>query len=142
MELILSAWVDGEPKPQPRPRAFSRGGHARVFDPGTAEGWKSQVALAVKPHLPVEVIEGPVTVQIIFFVGRPKSHFGAGKNAGRLRVPVRTYPTGKPDLDNYAKAIMDCLTQLRLWRDDAQVVELTTRKLYGGPGADIRVSAL
>ena len=46
MRRELSA--PGIPKGQPRPRAFSRNGHARVFDPGTAEGWKSAVAVAAQ----------------------------------------------------------------------------------------------
>ena len=68
--VILSARVFGDPKGQPRPRAFARGGKARVYDPHTAEGWKSQVAAAIAP--PVDRISGPVTVAINFYFARAK----------------------------------------------------------------------
>ena len=38
MTTPISFTVLGDPKGQPRPKAFSRGGHAAVYDPGTAEG--------------------------------------------------------------------------------------------------------
>jgi hypothetical protein len=40
----ISIFVHGEPKGQPRPRAFARGGMVRMYDPATAEGWKSAIA--------------------------------------------------------------------------------------------------
>ena len=57
-DRTISFSVDGEPKAQPRPKAFARNfgnkWQARVYDPGTAEGWKSLIAIAVKPHLPAQ----------------------------------------------------------------------------------------
>jgi len=41
-------FVSGDPKAQPRIRAFAINGHARVYDPGTAEGWKSLIAVAAR----------------------------------------------------------------------------------------------
>ena len=32
-------------------------------------------------------------------------------------------PTTKPDMDNLLKHLKDCLTQMRYWEDDKQVVE-------------------
>ena len=51
----ITVRVYGEPKGQPRPRAFAKpigGGKfsARVYDAGTAEGWKSQIAQAFRQH--------------------------------------------------------------------------------------------
>lgn len=40
----------------------------------------------------------------------------------------------KPDLDNLAKAVLDVLTQLGVWRDDAQVVSGSWEKLYHAVG--------
>ena len=40
-----------------------------------------------------------------------------------------TRPTGKPDLDNCIKLLMDGLNKLA-WLDDAQVVRLTASKRY------------
>lgn len=63
---------------------------------------------------------------------RPKSHFHAGKKrGGELREDAPIYCAKKPDVDNYAKAIMDALTDSGvIWMDDAQVVDINCRKLY------------
>jgi len=39
-------------------------------------------------------------------------------------------PTGKPDTDNLAKAVMDGCNEV-LYFDDAQIVALSIRKRYG-----------
>ena len=118
--------VEGNPKGQPRPRAFSRGGHARVYDPGTAEGWKSCIALAARPHLPSTPIAGAVSVDLAFWFARPKGH--TGKKGLKPSAPPDH--TQKPDLDNLAKAVLDCLTEIGMWVDDAQIVGLTLRKVW------------
>ncbi len=39
-------------------------------------------------------------------------------------------PKTKPDIDNLAKQVMDCMTKLCFWHDDSQVVELRITKRY------------
>lgn len=51
----------------------------------------------------------------------------------------------KPDADDAAKAVMGALTVLGLWRDDAQVVSLIMRKIFGSAtevGARVTVATL
>lgn len=36
--------------------------------------------------------------------------------------------TKRPDLDNIAKTLLDCMTDLNVWHDDSQVAELTLQK--------------
>jgi crossover junction endodeoxyribonuclease RusA len=137
--------VDGIPKAQPRPRAFSRGGHARVYDAGTAEGWKSQIAIAAKPFIPSEPLTMPLRVNLTFYMPRPKSHYRTGKHAGELRPDAPVWHTGKPDRDNLDKAVMDALTTLRMWGDDGQVCDGRIRKLYDtgeGPGCLVTILEL
>jgi Holliday junction resolvase RusA-like endonuclease len=130
--------VLGDPKPQPRPRAFSRGGQARVYDPGTAEGWKGAIALAARSHLPVEPLQGPVRVSIELRFRRPRAHYVAGKPERGLRPRAPALHTGKPDRDNCEKALLDCLTQLGMWHDDGQVCGGEVSKIYGdAPGARV-----
>lgn len=136
----LTVRVDGEPKAQPRPRAFSRGGHARVYDPGTAEGWKSLIAEAMRPNVPHEPITGPVEVSLVFEFSRPKAHFRTGKHSAELRPDAPEYHTAKPDRDNLDKAVLDVLTTLGVLKDDSQVCTGIISKRYGArPGATIRV---
>lgn len=150
LEVAPCAWsttftVAGEPKGQPRPRAFAMrmgGGKfsARVFDSGTAEGWKSCVASAAACHAPSSPVSGPVSVSLQFAFRRPKSHYRTGARASELRENAPRLHTGKPDADNLAKAVMDALTQLgTFWMDDSQVAQLFVSKSYG-PTPGVAVS--
>lgn len=142
----ISFFVSGEPKGQPRPRAFARkmGGKyvARVFDAGTAEAWKGAIAAEAAQHKPASPITGPVRLRLWFYLARPKGHYVAGKVERGLRDTAPLYHIGKPDADNLAKAVMDALTQCGwFWFDDAQVAVLTASKLYAdsGTGAQIEI---
>jgi len=136
-ELHSVIEVSGDPKGQPRPRAFSRGGHARVFDSGTAEGWKAQIALAARDHLPAAPLACPVRVDVEFYFRRPQRLMKKSSPAGHIPH------TARPDIDNCYKAAADCLTQIGFFQDDALVVEGTIRKRYtridSAPGALIEI---
>lgn len=133
MTPIVEFFARGLPKGQPRPRAFARkmGGKyvARVFDAGTAEQWKSQVAMAAELVRPDQPFAGPVSLALHFNFPRPKAHF---KGKGHLlKDSAPCFCTSKPDADNLAKAVMDALTQLGgFWKDDAQVTRLLISKSY------------
>ncbi len=145
---LITFFAPGEPKGQPRPRAFARkmGGKyvARVFDAGTAEGWKAQVALAAKPHRPPSPLTGPLAVELWFHFPRPKAHYRGGNPHRGLRPDAPHWHTGKPDGDNLAKAVLDALTQIgAFWRDDSQVAYLTIRKGYSEtPGCSVAIRQL
>lgn len=124
--MTIDVWIDGLPKAQPRPRAFARAGHARVYDPGTAEGWKGAVALALRPWAGKRV-GGPVRLSLLFSFLRPASH---RTGAGVLRKGAPVEHVSKPDADNLVKAVLDACTGIGIWRDDTQVVSLTAQKRY------------
>ncbi len=108
----------------------------RVYDPGTAEGWKGQIAIAARPFIPAVPWEGPVRVSVVFRLARPNGHYGRRKGEMYLKIDAPHYHTAKPDADNLAKAVLDCLTTLGLWRDDAQVCQLDTLKIYADSPQD------
>lgn len=140
-QFVAIFHVVGVPKAQPRPRAFARrmGGKfvARVFDAGTAEGWKSLVATEARSHRPAAPLEEPLSVELDFFLPRPKSR------SRKCDVQDAIACASKPDCDNLAKAVLDCMTQDGWWRDDSQVVRLVVEKRYHAigarPGASVRV---
>jgi Holliday junction resolvase RusA-like endonuclease len=141
---MIEFTVHGEPKAQPRPRAFARTfmvngrqvSSARVYDAKTSEGWKSEIALAVRPFIPKTPIAGAVAIEVDFIFERPKSHWG--KRGVRPSAP--THHVSKPDLDNLIKAVKDCLTVLRVWGDDSQVIAENLTKMYGDrPGARVKI---
>jgi Holliday junction resolvase RusA-like endonuclease len=141
MKEYCTIRVNGDPKPQPRPRAFARnmgGGKfaARVYDAGTAEGWKGQIALAAKSHLPATPLEMPLMVSLYFFLARPKSHY-TGK--GNLKPSSPSQPVNKMDCDNLAKSVLDALTQLGMWRDDGQITQLVISKSFTTSAAGVTI---
>lgn len=72
----------------------------------------------------------PVELELRFYIGRPKYHFGTGKNAGVIKERYRyAFPTGRPDLTNLQKLCEDALTGVA-WKDDDQVVAVDARKVF------------
>jgi Holliday junction resolvase RusA-like endonuclease len=126
--------VYGTPKGQPRARAFARNGLVRMYDPSTAEGWKSQIAEAMRPHLPAVPYDVPMRLDVGFYMPRPKAHFRTGKNAGILRDDAPVWFTARPDRDNCDKACLDTLTQIGFWKDDSLAVLGTIAKRYCNVG--------
>jgi Holliday junction resolvase RusA-like endonuclease len=127
--------VIGDPKGQPRPRAFARKVSintyvARVYEAGTAEAWKSAIALSARESgLDGVMMTGWVTFQMSCFFARPKAHFRSGKNSHLLKFACEeTRKVSKPDLDNLLKAATDCLTTLGAWKDDSQIVHAVVSK--------------
>ena len=88
----------------------------------------------VPPREPVFTGRTPVSLGMRFWVPRPRSHFGAGKNSHRVLPSAPLLPTSlrAGDLDNILKATIDALGDWAgapkntegpiLWRDDAQVI--------------------
>ena len=136
---MVSFRVHAEPKAQPRPRAFSRGGHARVYNPDTADGWKAAVTSAGASKRPEHPYDGAMSVRLIFYMPRPQ-------RLSRKCDPNGALPcTAKPDVDNLAKSTLDAMTEAGWWADDALVAELHVVKLYaakeGRIGALIEVAS-
>lgn len=119
----ISFFASGDPKPQPRARSFvlrGRGGKPilskygqpiiRVHEAGTAEAWKSQIALAAKEFVPMPPLQGPLCVDIDFRFSRPKAHFRAN---GDLKPSApHWFIQRRGDRDNMDKAVLDALTVL------------------------------
>jgi Holliday junction resolvase RusA-like endonuclease len=139
--MTIEVFVPGDPKPQPRPRAFSRGGKAGVYDPKTAAAWKQKIAYALRPwHR--QLLVGPVEVWLRFSLRRPNSHYNMKRLTLKKQAPE--YPLSKYDVDNLAKVPLDAATLMGVWRDDSQVVGLTVTKVYNDdnpPGLAIRIES-
>lgn len=75
--------------------------------------------LALKPHRPKEPSEVAIRLDVwlTFSIAAPKRLWG-------------TWKITRPDVDNYVKTLIDCMTQTGFWTDDAQVVDLRVRKTY------------
>ena len=119
------------PVPQGRPRFSRRRGRTRARTPIKSRLFKNELAdlatiLALKHQ--VTPLEGPLAVFAHFILTKPPS-------AIRKRSNKRPYPMVKPDLDNYAKAVLDALNGV-FWGDDGQITSLHLQKHYGEPGEE------
>jgi Holliday junction resolvase RusA-like endonuclease len=140
--ITISFFVAGEPKGQPRPKAFARGGHAAVYDPGTAEGWKLLVRAEADKAKPAAPFTGALSLRCEFYLKRPKGHYNS---KGVLKPTAPNFHIGKPDADNFAKAVMDALTNIgTIWGDDSQVSRLYVSKMYTTttPGCAITIAEI
>lgn len=73
----------------------------------------------LKPLRPKEPATGPISLTVIFYFDKksPKKDWGKFK-------------TTKPDADNCVKELIDAMTSVGFWEDDAQIADLHVRKYY------------
>jgi Holliday junction resolvase RusA-like endonuclease len=84
----------------------------------------------------------PIVVRVIFWLPRPKNHYGTGRNSGQLLPSAPRYHTGKPDVDKLARAVLDALRAAGVYRDDSQVAQLHCSKHYAdAPRLSMSVSS-
>jgi Holliday junction resolvase RusA-like endonuclease len=140
----LAFTVLGRPQPAGSKRAFRHRHANRIVVVDDAKGsrpWKQQVAGAAAAAKPDdELLAGPLVVELVFVLARPKGHYGTGRNATTVRAGAPARPITKPDVDKLSRAVMDACTGV-VWRDDAQVVDKRARKAYGSPErCEIRIA--
>jgi crossover junction endodeoxyribonuclease RusA len=141
---VITIEVRGLPAPQGSKRHV---GHGILVESSKAVGpWREAVRAETQRVLNGThsrwLDGGPVNVEITFGLPRPKGHYGTGRNAGKVRDSAPWYPHGRPDLDKLTRAVLDGLTAGGAWVDDAQVVCLTARKVYGSPGCRINLEGV
>lgn len=74
-------------------------------------------------------LDGPVRVEIVFHLLRPKGHFGKRG----LKPSAPKYPAVKPDGDKMVRCAWDALSGV-VFCDDRQVVEWPGGKVYAVDG--------
>jgi crossover junction endodeoxyribonuclease RusA len=143
-QVILDIY--GVPKPQGSKRAWVQGGRARMAESAgeALRTWREDVKQAALAALPADCpYAGPVWTELSFYMPRPLSHWGTGRNAGVLKPSAPDYAPTRPDIDKLVRATLDALKDAGVYRDDGQVVALHVAKYYvpqqRGPGAWILV---
>jgi Holliday junction resolvase RusA-like endonuclease len=144
----MTRWlrVRGIPQAQGSVRAFVAGGRAHVATEGNRTNsplgaWRTAIATEARREYGSEPApRGPVKLFAWLTWPRPLAHYRAGKPERGLRADAPLAKPSRPDVDKAARAILDALAGIA-YVDDAQVVELTVRKLWGdSPGAVIAIS--
>src|SRR3990172_9532179 len=128
----LTVYVPGEPAMKGSKTLGYSKKTGRTFcrEPRALYRWEQLVKSCALDQAPLlHLLPGPVTVACLFFLRRPKYHYGTGKNAHRLRPSAPEYPTSKHDNDKLQRAIMDGLTDV-LWSDDGVVVDVYSGKRW------------
>lgn len=142
----ISFFVPGVPRPAGSKTAFPfkrRDGSlgASVVDSCKhTKPWQAVVSGEARDIYAGPILTGPIQLELAFNFLRPKSHYGTGRNANRLKPSAPMHHTVKPDIDKLIRAILDALTG-PIWQRDQQVTYLTARKLYDvQPGATITIT--
>jgi len=107
--------------------------------------WRQDVKYAILEHLPFAAIQGAVSVEVAFFLPRPKGHYRTGANMAMLRESAPLRPAGRPDLDKLLRSTFDAIGESGCWGDDAQAVSIVAGKFYADgrpPGAVIDVEVV
>ncbi len=132
---MFSAIIPGTPQQQ---GSKNRNRYGAMYDANAnLPAWRRVAAHYLADHGPT--MTGAVIVAAEFTFPRPLSHYGTGRNAGRLKPSAPTHKTGKPDLDKLERALGDALTQAAVIADDALIVGWETRKIWGSGGIHVTV---
>ena len=116
--------INGDPIPQARPRFVRSRGIAYTPAQAGALSWMQQAKEQVKRKL-----AGALSMTCVFFFRRPKSHYGTGKNAGKLKDSAPEFCLLHKDVDNLVKFVMDNLNGLA-YNDDSQIVTVLATKKW------------
>jgi Holliday junction resolvase RusA-like endonuclease len=90
-----------------------------AFTPAKTRKAEGELRYFISQNNPT-LFTGAICVAIDFVLVRPAS----------VTAKKRPWPVTRPDIDNYVKGVMDAANGI-LWVDDAQIVTLLSRKLYG-----------
>ena len=97
--------------------------------------WRAAVMWQTENDYQSAPIIDPVCVEITFFFARPKSHYGTGKNADKLKASAPEHCTSSQlgDIDKLCRSTLDGLSVRsggNVIKDDSQVVRLNCEKRY------------
>lgn len=139
--MILQVSVLGNPAPQGSKTPWGTEANPRT------RPWRDTVAYDARTLMgSQEPMLGPLNLNVVFRLPRPKAHYRTGAHAGELKPDAPVWCPKKPDLDKLVRAVCDALTTAAVWHDDSQVATVHARKVYVSvgtqPGVDIIVQPL
>ena len=129
--------VRGLPAPQGSKRHIGHG--IMIENSKKIKPWRQDVRAAAIDHYEGDIIGRAVEVEIIFLFARPKSHFGTGKNANKLKQKAPEFVTSSAtgDIDKLCRSTLDGLSAKAggtVIKDDSLVVSLKAVKKYAKEG--------
>lgn len=115
-----------DPRPCPRPKIALRGKHPTAYYDKKYVVYKTELEEILEERWDQDPIDYPVVVTIICMAKRPKTT--------KLDHP-------KPDVDNYAKGVLDAMNSIVLV-DDYLVTRVECEKMWAPPGDPGRIHVL
>jgi Holliday junction resolvase RusA-like endonuclease len=134
-ELVLT--ITGTPVPKGSLKCVGTNGrHQLIEDNPATAGWREEIR-----HLAHETADDlglhadhrqAIGVEITSTLARPASHYGRGRGADVVKLSAPHYPTAlrTGDVDKLARLVLDALADAHVLDNDAQVVEVLSRKAY------------
>ncbi len=105
-----------------------RNGKPVIFDSPDVKLIRDRFAGLLYEHRPKEPMSGAIKLTVKWLYPIVGSHING------------EYKTSRPDIDNIMKLLMDAMTTVGFWKDDAQVVALQVEKFWADiPGIYIHV---
>lgn len=115
---MINFFVPGTPAPQGSKRYLGNG--RMVESSKRVKPWRADIRTTALANFP-QPLTGPIRLDLTFVMPRPKSHYGTGRNAGKLKNSAPDCHTQKPDLDKLVRAVGDALTGVA-YLDDSQII--------------------
>lgn len=138
--IIADLFISGIPVAKGRPKFFRRGNFVGTYTPKKTEQYETNLyafAANYAQQNAVAPTDGPVAIQVKFYMPRPKSH--------SKKQRENPWHVSRPDKDNLVKAVLDAINGI-FFKDDSQVCKEQSEKLYAGdnqqPGIHVVIDAL
>ncbi|MDE8064064.1 RusA family crossover junction endodeoxyribonuclease [Erysipelothrix rhusiopathiae] len=101
------------------------------YEPPKLKAARSKLMGYLYEFAPEASINGPIRLKVVWLYKET------------LRHKRGSYKPTKPDLDNMQKLLLDCMTDLGFWNDDAQIASMLVEKMYDKvPGIYIKIEEL
>ena len=145
MKLVIPI----KPKAQTRPK-FSR--RVGAYEDKKMKDWRKNCTYLVSSLYKGELLHRPLKVDVTFYLKAPETLSKKPSERARAKrkqeyidfITESIYVSKKPDLDNLEKALYDSISDSgKVWKDDNQIVEHTTRKIYSpNPRIEIEIKEM
>jgi len=125
--MMVTITVYGRPQQRGSKKPFiirggPRKGQASMCDDNKRSApWMAAVTAAAAEVMDGgTLLTGPVELTAKFFFKRPNSHFGTGRNDGKLKESAPSFHSQQPDLSKLLRAVEDALSGI-VYGDDRQI---------------------
>ena len=121
----------------PKPVVKTKWCKTHAYNPG--KHYEETLRWQIKPFAPSVPLEGPLRVDITFYLPIPK---GVSARTRTQMLNGVIYHVKRPDRDNLAYPVVNAMNNL-VYLDDSQIVSGDVQKLYGDkPKIVVRITDL